>query len=719
MADHHRQTLLLEEGLREPTDGRRRILQVSILVAGAIAILWLLWPRGGLRGVYSVELASGTIVPLHARVDPSVDFPDPELLRQPFVQHWNLPRLGVPASLPPFRVQWTGLLRAPREGLYRFHVEAAGTVRLLVDGRALMPEAGREAEGTAVRLTEGWHALDLTYRRTDEAPRIRFLWESPGSGAPVVVPRRFLAASRQALALRRPAQLVGLLLGLGWLLVVLRVWKRGKEPGSLGRFIVEHRHGVALCAILLLGLALRLHQYDQIPFHHETADEYQHGWEGWTLLHEGAPRAWTFYPWIYPRQDLVPLVWFGDPYNLVRPYFDHPPGFSLLVGGVSTILGAEQMLDCTLWRMRLVPIFLGLLTLVLVARAGWSLLDDPLGGTLAALLYATLPIIVLGNRLVKAESLLAPLLLLQVLWLERYLSSGRRGDLVRIALSGAASLWAKATGVAVPAVAMLSLVAARRWKGAAVAGGAAAAAVVAYLAYGAFYGWGIFGQVLALQSSKLVAVRTVLDLIGISRVVELQFGTGWYLWLLLAAAGMALGPHRRLLAPAAVYFVLLSATADSRSVFGWYRLPLFPFLCLAGGLFLAAWFREADLGRSFLFAATALATTLYHLLPVADERSRIAVVLLFLLACGLPLGARLFPSAVGRPLRAWSVVISLAVFFAGNALIVEWQVPIYLQEAVRSKVPGMAGAVPAAAEPAEGREGKGSPPAAGAEQGTP
>ena len=699
-------------------DRGRRIAQISFLFLWGLAALYLLSPRGGLRAVYSVQTGSGAMVPIHARTDPAVDFPAPEPLRQPFYQHWNLRALGVPSALPPFQVRWTGLIHSAEAGRYRFHVEASGRVRLLLDGRPLLPEEGKEAEGSAADLSAGWHTLDLTYRRSDEEPRVRLLWEVPGTGSRVVVPRSALLPSRALLSARPVVAGAGVALAAGWLAALGWIGWRRREEGSLGRFVERHRHGVALAAILVLGLALRLHQYDLIPFQNETADEYQHGWEGWTLLHEGAPRAWTFYPWIYSREDIAPFSWFGAPYYLARPYFDHPPGFSLLVGGVSTLLGAEEMLDCTLWRMRLVPIFLGLLTIGLVARSGRVLLGSPLAGTLGALLYATLPTIVLGNRLVKAENLLAPLLLVQALWLERYIREGRRGDLLRIAAAGFVSIWAKATGVVVPAMALLLLGASRRWKGVTVVGATAAAAALAYLAYGALYGWGTFTTILELQASKVVAVRTLLDLAGISRIVELQFGTGWYLWLAVAAAWMALGPHRRVLAPLGLYFLVLCLTADTRAVYGWYRLPLYPFLCLAGGKFLSEWWEERDLSRGFLFAVTALATTFYHLLPATAERSRPAVWAVFGIACAAPLADLLLPSRLGGRLRRWGVALSLAAFFAGNVLIVDRQVPIYLQEAMRSKVPGAAGATqpagapPEGASPAPGANGSPGPPPA-------
>jgi dolichyl-phosphate-mannose-protein mannosyltransferase len=685
------------------------IARLSVLFLWALAFLWLLAPRGGLRAVYSVETGTGTLVPLYSRVDPGVDFVTPERLQQPFYQHWDLRTLGVPESLPPFQVRWTGLLFCRNDGRYRFHLEASGQVRLLIDGRALSPEPGKETEGSAADLSPGWHPFDLTYRRSDQDPRIRLFWEEPGSASSLPVPRSALAPSEAALGARRAALVAGSILAAGWLLVVARAWRRRREAGSLGEFIAAHRHGIALAAILLLALALRLHEYDLIPFHAETADEYQHGWEGWSLLHEGTPRAWTFYPWIYPRENTNPFFWFGHVFYVAHPYFDHPPGFSLLVGGLCSLLGADQLLDCTLWRMRLVPILLGLLTVGLVARAGWSLLADPRAGTLAALLYATLPTIVLGNRLVKAENLLAPLLLIQALWLERFLRDRARGDLLRIAAAGVVAMWAKATGVALPAIALLQLGAARRWKAMAVVAGAAAVAVLLYIGYGAFFGWGIFTTVMRLQASKVVAVRTLLDLAGISRVVELQFGTGWYLWLVLAAGWMALGPERKLLAAPALYFLLLCATADVRGVYGWYRLPIYPFLCLAGGKFLCDWWVEKDLSHAFLFAVTALATSCYHALPIAGEKSRLSVWGIFALCCAVPVADILLRSPRISRLRSWSVALPMAVFFAANIIIVREQLPIYLQEAVRGKVPGVGGAHPSGGPPESPPPGGGPP----------
>jgi PA14 domain-containing protein/dolichyl-phosphate-mannose-protein mannosyltransferase len=675
----------MEGGSARPLRARQGF-QIAILYLTAFAMLGLLAPRGGLVAVTSVEKDSGATVPLHSRIDPLIDFPTPHLLEAPLFQHWNLTALGFPADIPTFQVRWTGFILSPVSGEYRFLVQAAGQFRLLIDGRPLILSPVREEEGMKAALSEGWHPLEVTYRRSEGDAQIRLLWQPPGTSTPQVVPREDLAPTSSAIRGRLTLRLLGGFLAAGWLLAILRVWKRRDRPGSLGDAIRAHHRGVALAGILAVAFLLRWYQFDLIPFHHETADEYQHGWEGWTLLHEGEPTAWTFYPQYYPPDSIRSVRWFGDPYHLARPYFDHPPGFSLLVGAASTLMGARQMWDCTLARMRWVPLLLGLLTTALVARAGWALLD-PLAGTLAALLYATLPTLVLGNRLVKAENLLAPVLLAQTLWLERYLREGRRAELLKTALGIVAAIWAKATGVAVPLAAALIMAPARRWREISMMAGAAAAALIAYLIYGAVFGWEIFTRILGLQASKAIALRTALDLAGISRIVELQFGGGWYLWLALATATMAMGKHRRLLAPAAVYFAILVATADVRGVYGWYRLPLYPYLCLAGGLMLADWWKEKDPARGFLFAATAVAATLSMALPGTAEQSRLTVVLIFGIA-GLPaVWHAVWPSLWSARIRSVAVLLVLAAFFLGNVAVTARQVPIYLQEGVRGKVP--------------------------------
>ena len=263
------------------------------------------------------------------------------------------------------------------------------------------------------------------------------------------------------------------------------------------------------------------------------------------------------------------------------------------------------------------------------------------------------------------------------------------GTLLKVGAAGGISIWAKATGIALPLAACCALVKGRRWQALAWVAGCTGLAIGLYLLYGAWFGWSLFLDVMGQQGSKWVALRTLLDLSGISRVVGLQFGGGWYLWLGMATASMALGRFRELLAPAAVYLVVLILTVDSRAVFGWYRIPLYPFLCLAGGLFLADWWREKDVPRGLLFGITALATTLAYALPEPYERSRMAVLCVLFLTTAGPLWFLFRPSWVARRARAAAILAAMGLFFAGNLYIMSRPIPVYLKEAAAGKTPAL------------------------------
>jgi len=251
---------------------------------------------------------------------------------------------------------------------------------------------------------------------------------------------------------------------------------------------------------------------------------------------------------------------------------------------------------------------------------------------LAALVYATLPIVVLSHRLVKGENLLALLFMGAVMVGHRCAEAGRRRDALLVGALCGLSLWTKATGVAVPAVVTIMLVARRRWRAAGVVLGITAGFLLLYLAYAAAFDFHIFLGVLRSQAtSKLVSLGALHDLLGGKVVVKL-FGRGWYLWLLLCAALAGLRRERGLLLPMVVYALVIAATADSRVIYGWYRIPLYPFLCVAAGVALEEMVRAADLYRTLPFAITAVTTGLLYVLPESVVDTKRAVYLFALVA---------------------------------------------------------------------------------------
>jgi hypothetical protein len=661
-----------------PSAARRAAnLFLLALAAGTLLLAWCLRPAGGLRGLYAISGPEGRDLAVHERIDPRIDFPVPQAIDAAYIFHWDVERLGFPYQMPVYVVRWRGVLRVPREGRYAFAIDARGEASLRLDGR---PIEVRPDALTETALLPGWHPIEIDYRLRSGEARLILRWQPPG-GRLQVVPSRHLAvdpaAADRAGARRAAGWCLALLACVFALLAPLAARREGSAAARAWALLAPQRTRIALGAILLLAAFLRFHDYALVPFHHETADEYQHAWEGWSLLHEGVPVAWSTFPDHYPLDQTRDLKWFGDRYVLVRPYFDHPPLFSLLVGLVNSLAGARSQWACTLPVMRLVPIILSLAGLLLLGPLARAYGASERAALWAALVYAALPLIVATHRLVKAESLLAILFMGAILAVERYEWSRRRAHALLAGALCGLSLWSKATGVAVVAVVLVLLLSRRRYRAALVVLGTSAAFLGLYLLYAAAYDFRIFLEVIRAQATtKWVGLDGLLDLLG-GKVAVKWFGRGWYLWLLLCAGVVAWRRERALLLPIAVYVVVIALTADQRVIYGWYRVPLYPFLCVAAGVYLEEMIREADLFRVFPFAATAAATGVLYALPETLARAETTAVAFAALALAPFLLRLAHPRPATERLARGAAWLLLAVFLVTCVAVVRDLLPIY------------------------------------------
>jgi 4-amino-4-deoxy-L-arabinose transferase-like glycosyltransferase len=661
--------------------------------ASAVVLLLLvgtlLRDHGGLQGTYSTLGADGRMMEVSRRLDPRLDFPVPQRLDAAYIFHWNYQAFGFPSTMPPYVIRWRGLLAVPQSGTYGFSVDAQGSASLAIDDAPIeiSPDATTDRE-----LSAGLHPIAVDYRLDSGEARLVLSWRPPGRRLQAI-PQAFLAPDREAYAAAGGRRAIGWALAAIGLAAAMVLWRRGRTSsqglaGRLAAAIRVERPRLALGAIVLLAALLRFHDYALVPFHHETADEYQHAWEGWHLLHQLQPAAWTTFPDAYPPDQAHDFRWFGDRYIVVRPYFDHPPLFSIPVGILCSLAGAQSFVECTLPVMRLVPILLSLAGLLLLDRLARAYGLSERATLCAALVYAVTPVVILGQRLVKAESLLALLFMGALLAVRPDRPGGNRRGAFVAGILGALALWTKATGVAVVAVVAIALLAQRRRRDALVACGLAAGGLALYLLYAAAYDFGIFLKVMQGQGlSKWVSAESFHDLLGGKAVVK-WFGGGTYLWLWIAFAvaafrrrdvegGRLAGRAMMLVLPVAVYATLLALTADHRVVYGWYRVPIYPFLCLAAGLYLDEMLEDGDLLRTFPFAITAVISAALYALPEPVAQSR---PILYALAAAVLLP--FLPRVVSerpwtRRAAAGGALLLLVLFIVANVATVGDLLAIY------------------------------------------
>ena len=686
--------------VRDPGGRRAALILLAVLCAYVVLMDALLRPSGGLLfrpcsgllGRYLISGEGGLETPVHERVDARLDFPVPQRLDAAYIFHWDMKRLGLPVSMPPYSIHWSGLLHAPEPGVYGFTLDAQGEVRLRIDGTQLEMHQDTLTER---HFAAGWHPIALDYELAQGDARLVLSWKPP-RGALAPVPSRCLApdgAAIAASATRRVLAWVLLAAGAATALALYALGRRQETaPARYLRALGTQRVTLAVGAIVILAALLRFHDFALVPFHHETADEYQHAWEGWSLLHQGVPLAWSTFPDRYPIDQTLDFRWFGDRYVVVRPYFDHPPLFSILVGLVTSLVQALtpsfgygfasypapwDFLSCTLTVMRLVPIVLSLIGIVLLYRVARAYGASERAALLGSLVYATLPVIVLTHRLVKAESLLALLFMGAILATRRHELSGSAGSAILAGLLCGLSIWTKATGLAVVAVILVLLLAARRYRGALLALGITGGFLLLYLIYAWALDFGIFLKVIEAQSTtKLIGLEALQDLVN-GKIVTKYFGRGWYPWLLLCAALAAFRRERGLLLTLAVYGMVIAMTADYRVIYGWYRIPLYPFLCVAAGCALEEMIDEANLFRVAPFAVMAVSTGLLYALPASLTGTRWAVYL-FALAALVPFLPRLISE------RPWTVLaarlatgVLVAIFLITSLVTIGGLLEIY------------------------------------------
>jgi 4-amino-4-deoxy-L-arabinose transferase-like glycosyltransferase len=343
---------------------------------------------------------------------------------------------------------------------------------------------------------------------------------------------------------------------------------------------------LGVVAITGLALLLRLHGLTSAPLFTDNLDEIQFAWAGMNLIQHGDAITWSYYPG-YPSYQAFTA--FGVTVPVVHHWMDHPPLFSLLIGGWVWLLGARDMTGFNAVEVRLVPVVCSTLTVPLVHLLGRRFIGAG-AAMVGALLLATAPAAVLFGRVAEPESAQAVLLLIALLLTARALD-GRAGagTVAALLVCVVAAPLMKVSGVAVAGICGVILAASGRWKlaGLLVVGGALG--LLLFAVYGAVVDWGQFVRTWSVQAGNRIGVMSAFDFITASAGLNRRLRDGWWLlgWIGLGLlAARRLGRRELFLVwPAAAYAATILVLAGEKEVeqYGWYRVIVYPELYLAAG----------------------------------------------------------------------------------------------------------------------------------------
>lgn len=337
-------------------------------------------------------------------------------------------------------------------------------------------------------------------------------------------------------------------------------------------------------SIALLGYRLQAFMFSDFP-PGGGGDEVKSVFNGISLLTQGVPQSWSWWDDYgkFPVQDIR-----GHDYRMVKPWFDEPPVFGLLIGSYAMLKGMDTYGKVDTGALRWPMIKLGALNIFLLFILVF-IVSGLREATVAGLVYATVPTFVISSRMAISENLLITFSLVSLLLLILYLKKGFKWALILCAALSGLAVLVKQPGIFIPTAVILTLFSLKRMKAALWVIVFTAFFLGAWLAYGWYYNWSLFVQLQGAFSGREIRLPTmVINLFDTFRIGEKPMSAdGWLIWGWVSVVVLSLlGQVRKenlsriiLLTVIGSYLIFFSVmTGHSK---GWYRFPFYPFLAWA------------------------------------------------------------------------------------------------------------------------------------------
>lgn len=357
---------------------------------------------------------------------------------------------------------------------------------------------------------------------------------------------------------------------------------------------------ILLAVIILLGLVLRADNYTTWPRQGATFDEYAWTWQGINLIQKGAPISWSPHE---QYQNANSIIYQQTHFRIVNPFLEHPPVFGLVAGSFAMLNGASSMYDLELHQIRPLALIMGVISIVLIALFVKELYGKNLA-LLTALLYATIPSVVVGSRIVQNENFFIPVWLLILLFAAKYIHDKKiRYRNFAIALCMILVL-AKIPWIA----ASISLIGIflyyKKYKDAVLVFLGAIFSLIIFGIYGYIYDWNLFINLWKLQTARYdLTFNSIYALFQKPFLVDRHYTDGWiyfgwFAFILLLTQNIK--KNIFVIAPFIAYFLIFLAGIPDEAGHGWYRYPFYPFLIISIALFLKEYFVK-NLILTFMF----------------------------------------------------------------------------------------------------------------------
>lgn len=380
---------------------------------------------------------------------------------------------------------------------------------------------------------------------------------------------------------------------------------------------------IAVVMVMIMAFWLRYQNHATVPLPGQSLDEYSYSWVGLSLIRLGMPVGISGiggYPFSDMRYINVDRVFQStaenNPVSINYPWFDHPPLLGLLSGGYAYLRGARVFEETSSWVIRKPMVVLGTITVLLVFALA-AVNFGYLAGLISAIIYATMPLAVVGSRMVQGENGVIPMWLLSLLGLSLFLKKKNYRWLITAAIAAGIATLFKLSGIVAIISGLVILGQKKKFKEMVVFGAIALSWTSLFVIYGMVYDWETFvnvwrantGRVYNIGAAAFYNLMVQIKLTHDKTLTDAWTLAGWIAWFLAIKKSILAIPVVSYLA---VYILLGSHP------YGWYALPFWPILTIALGKTLVDCFKEKRILTGLLLLLIPLGQNITKLVEIND-----------------------------------------------------------------------------------------------------
>ena len=372
--------------------------------------------------------------------------------------------------------------------------------------------------------------------------------------------------------------------------------------------LIINRQSLIIVLILLLGFFLRSNNLSTWPRQGATFDEYAWTWQGISLIKNHVPTSWSPHPEYKNYKD---VIYQKTHFRIVTPFLEHPPVFGLVAGSFAILNGVQSIYDLHFYDIRPLALILGMLSLILLYLLVKEIYDKKTA-LVASLLYATVPTVVIGSRIVQNENFFIPLWLLSLFLISKFIKTKNPWLRNLAALICGLLILAKIPWVAGGISIVIIFLALKKYKDIVKFLAIAIPIGLLYFVYGFYFDRELFLSLLSLQAQRYdLTFNSIYALFQKPYLVDRFYTDGWIYFGWFSVVLLFLKDFKKNIfvsAPILAYFLIFLSGIPDEAGHGWYRYPFYPFLIISTAIFLKDYFLKNWLLTFFflVFVGTSL-----------------------------------------------------------------------------------------------------------------